>query len=98
MMVTYDTKHLASTCTVDREMRKAYPANMLKPLKLRIKEMESASTIRDLQEGLGKWHPLTGRGAGVYAASLSANYRLIVQFDERDGAVTANVRSIEDYH
>lgn len=98
MRVTYATRNLASTCTVEREMRKAYPTNMLKPLKLRLKEMESASSIRDLQAGLGKWHPLTGRGASVYAANLSANYRLIVRFEERGGALIANVLSIEDYH
>ncbi len=60
--------------------------------------MESAGTIRDLLDGLGKWRPLTGRGHLVYAASLSANWRITVQFEEHDdGSADATVLSIEDY-
>ena len=47
-------------------------------------------------DGLGKWHPLAGRGDLVYAAHLGKNWRIIVQFDTEDKNVL--VVTIEDYH
>lgn len=98
MEVGYSDKKLREMCSSDRAMRKAHPEPIPKNLRNRIKQLESALVIADVLEGLGKWHPLTGRGVLVYAASLSANYRLVVQFSETGSSSTVEVQSIEDYH
>lgn len=99
MRIAYDTSELEKVCTHTRAMRMKYPEPIAKGLQRRIKQMESAATIRDLLDGLGKWHPLTGRGRLVYGANLSANWRVTVQFEEHDdGSADATVTSIEDYH
>lgn len=98
MEVVYSDKKLDAVCTSDRAMRMAHPEPIPKNLRKRIKQLESAFAIAEILDGLGKWHPLTGRGELVYAASLSANYRLVVQFFETKSSCSAEVLSIEDYH
>ncbi|KIQ05766.1 MULTISPECIES: hypothetical protein [Curtobacterium] len=98
MEVLYSDKKLRQICTSDKAMRKAHPEPIPKNLRNRIKQLESALVVADVLDGLGKWHPLTGRGVLVYGASLSANYRLVVQFSETGSSCTAEVQSIEDYH
>lgn len=98
MEIRYRDKKLRETCTSDNAMRKAHPEPIPKNLRRRIKQLESARAIADVLDGLGKWHPLTARGVLVYASSLSANYRLVVQFSEAGPSCSAEVQSIEDYH
>lgn len=99
MQVTYESKKLEKKCTKSREMRMAYPDQIVKPLQRRMKQIESATSVADLQAGLGSWHPLTGRGPGVYAAKLSANYRLVVRFSDVETTdILAHVLDVGDYH
>lgn len=99
MKVRYDTSELEASCTIEKTMQKRYAQPISSALKRRIKQLESALTISDLLEGLGKWHALTNKGTLVYAGNLSANWRIVVQFGNSDeGLVEAVVLEIIDYH
>jgi proteic killer suppression protein len=96
---TYETPKLRDVCTNDKLMKKAHSApEVWKPLQRRHGDLVRAPSLADLLAGLGKWHPLVGRGAFVYASNLSANYRLVVQFYLEEQPPRAHVLSIEDYH
>jgi plasmid maintenance system killer protein len=80
-------------------MQKRYAQPIASGIKRRIKQLESATTIGDLMQAPGKWHTLTNRGTQVYAAHLSANWRIVVQFlDAKGGSIEATVLEIVDYH
>lgn len=99
MRVRYDTSELEASCTIEKTMQKRYAQPIVSALKRRIKQVESAVTISDLTEGLGKWHALTNKGTLVYAGNLSANWRIVVQFRNADeGHLVALVLEIIDYH
>jgi plasmid maintenance system killer protein len=99
MKVRYDTSELEASCTIEKTMKKRYARPIASALKRRIKQLESAVTIGDLLEGLGKWRPLTNKGVLVYAGNLSANWRIVVQFRTSDmDIVGAVVLEIIDYH
>ncbi len=100
MEVSYESRQLELECTNQREMRKKHQPAIAKALQLRIKQLEAARGLADLTTSIGKWHPLTARGPGVYAGHLNANWRLVVCLsgDDITVAAAATVVSIEDYH
>lgn len=71
-------------------------------LRLRIKALETAKNVEELptHDPLGRWHPLRADLEGLWAGSLSANYRLLVRPEGRDpqDAVVVTVVGIDDYH
>lgn len=98
MQISYETEALENACTNSRVMRRSYSDACCKGIQRRIKQLQSASQLADLTSSVGKWHSLAGRGPLVYAAHLTANYRLVVQFTTLNGVTSATVLSIEDYH
>lgn len=78
-------------------------ADIASKLKLRVKALETADTVGDLQtdDPLGYWHELSADRAGHWAGKLSGNYRLVVR-PEGDGetweAEAVTVIEITDYH
>ncbi len=91
----YADKDVLTLCTNEREARRELGEEGVRRLKRRIKELESATTYRDLFEGPGRWHPLHGDRAGTVAAEVTGALRLVVSFLEE---ALALVISIEDYH
>lgn len=101
MKVLYATKKLEKSLTNVREMQKAYPEQWQSKLRLRIKELEIANDLEELQAGPGKWHPLKGNLTPMWAGSVSANYRiLITPAADGDGIEVSEVtvERISDYH
>ena len=98
MDIAYASSKLERWCTNEKEMRKQFQPAICKTLRRRIKQLESASNLTDILEGLGKWHALTGMGESVYAATLSANWRIVVQFGKSENAVDVTVMQVVDYH
>ncbi|MFD4421835.1 helix-turn-helix domain-containing protein [Agromyces sp. NPDC058484] len=86
---------LERTCTVEREMKKAYDATVCRALKLRIGELRAAENVDDLLLGTGRWERLVGDRAGQWSARLTKNRRLVVHEE-----TTTEVMIIElvDYH
>lgn len=76
----------------------------------RHQELRAADNVAQLWNLPGNWHPLHENRAGQFAASVSANYRMIMEPSDdppallSDGGIDwANVRTvrivaIEDYH
>lgn len=71
-------------------------------LRLRIKALETAENVGELptHDPLGKWHPLRADLEGLWAARLSANYRLLIRPEgqNQQDAVVVTVVDIADYH
>lgn len=67
-------------------------------LRKRIKALETAKTVGELttHDPLGKWHGLTANLNGLWAGSLSRNYRRIIRPEgESDAAQAVTVTVIE---
>lgn len=96
-----DTK-LEKLCTDETEMRTRRP-DVASKLKRRIKALEASNSVGDLQrdDPLGRWHAPKSDRAGLWAAKLTKNYRLIIR-PETDGeatqAVAVTVVEVTDYH
>lgn len=102
MEVRYEDRKLEKLCTDEREMKRRR-ADVAPRLRLRIKALEIAESLGDLDgvDQLGGWHPLTADLNGAWAGKLSANYRLIVTpvgDGEAKDAVVVTVIDIIDYH
>ncbi|MCW2785551.1 MAG: plasmid maintenance system killer protein [Marmoricola sp.] len=96
-------RKLEKLCTDEAEMQKKR-ADIAYKLKLRIKALEAADTVADLEtdDPLGYWHQLPGGSyPGCWAGKLSGNYRLLIrplgEGDPWDAEVVA-VIEIVDYH
>lgn len=97
MRVDYADRELERICTDGRHMQRKLGAHVAKVLKLRIAQLRYATEMPDLLLGTGRWEELSGDRAGQWSARLTANWRLIVQPEERD-AITVIVVEIVDYH
>ena len=102
MEIRYEDKKLENLCTDEREMRRKR-SDIADKLRLRIKALEAAPTVGDLQsyDPLGRWHSLTADLDGLWAGKLSANHRLLVRPDNLDDplpSVIVTVIDIDDYH
>ena len=102
MRVDYGDRKLEKLCTNENEMQKKR-ADIAPKLKLRIKALETAGTVGDLQtdDPLGYWHELSADRAGYWSGKLSDNYRLMIRpegHDETWEAETVTVVEITDYH
>jgi len=63
-------------------------------LDLLLHALNYAATLQDLSFGSYQLHPLKGARKGIYAVSVSGNWRLTFEF--RDGDVY--ILNYEDYH
>jgi toxin HigB-1 len=97
MRLDYATRDLERVCTDARRMQAAYGATVAKKLKLRLAELTYVDEMADLLAGPGRWEELTGDRAGQWSARLSANWRLIVEPEQRD-VITVIIVEIVDYH
>jgi proteic killer suppression protein len=97
MQLDYATRDLERVCTDARRMQTTYGANVAKKLKLRLAELTYVDEMADLLAGPGRWEELTGDRAGQWSARLTANWRLIVQPEQRD-VITVIIVEIVDYH
>lgn len=98
----YENKKLAKLCTDEKEMRKGR-ADIADKLRKRIKALYAAETVGQLVDSdpLGKWHRLEANLNGLWAAKLSANYRLLVRpegADDGRDAVTVTVIEISNHY
>lgn len=82
-------------------MQRRYP-KLLKKLRLRVKALQAAESLGDLNEidPAGRWHWLHGDRQGCYAGDLSGNWRIIVEPNPQGSlaAVEVTVIEIADYH
>lgn len=97
MQLDYADRELERQCTDERYMQRKLGQQVAKALKLRIAELRYATEMQDLLLGAGRWEELSGDRRGQWSARLTANWRLIVQPDERD-VITVIVVEIVDYH
>ena len=101
METRYEDKKFEKLCTDEREMRRK--RSDIADKRLRIKALEAAPTVGDLQsyDPLGRWHSLTADLDGLWAGKLSANHRLLVRPDNLDDplpSLIVTVIDIDDYH
>lgn len=78
-------------------MVQAYGPLVAKTLKRRINELTLVDEMDQLLAGPGKWHGLSANRAGQWAASLTGNWRLVVEPDG-EGEPGVLVVTVEDYH
>jgi toxin HigB-1 len=97
MQLAYATRDLERVCTDARRMQATYGADVAKKLKLRLAELTYVDEMADLLEGPGRWEELKGDRAGQWSARLTANWRLIVEPEQRD-VITVIIVEIVDYH
>lgn len=97
MQLDYATRDLKKVCTDARLMQTTYGANVAKKLKLRLAELTYVDEMADLLAGPGRWEELKGDRAGQWSARLTANWRLVVQPEQRD-VITVIIVEIVDYH
>lgn len=100
--VQYEHKKLKKLCTDEREMKKKR-SDIAGKLRLRIKALETAKSVRELSthDPLGEWHQLSADRDGQWAGKLSGNYRLVIRphdATEPWNSVTVTVIEIDDYH
>ncbi len=102
MEVRYENRSLQKLCTDEKHMRRER-GDIFPKLRLRLAALRAATNIADLVtlDPQGKWHLLTADRSGVWAGTLSRNWRLVVR-PEGDGsaaeAVEVTVIEIVDYH
>ena len=97
MQLDYATRDLERSCTDARRVQATYGANVAKKLKLRLAELTYVDEMADVLAGPGRWEELTGDRAGQWSARLTANWRLIVEPEQRD-VITVIIVEIVDYH
>lgn len=97
MQLEFASRGLERQCTEERQMKRAFGAEVAKALRLRITELRYATEMNDLLHGIGRWEQLRGDRAEQWSARLSANWRLIVQPIDRE-TITVMVIEITDYH
>ena len=102
LRVEYEDPKLEKLCTDESWMRRKR-ADISKRLPLRIKALEGANTVGDLQKDdpLGRWHELTADRSGHWAGKVSDNYRLVIRPEgdvETWKAISVTVIEIIDYH
>lgn len=80
-------------------------ADICNKLKLRIKALEVANTLKDLiaLDPLAEWHSLDLNRAGTWGGNLSSNWRLVIRPHPTEStditdATEATVTEIVDYH
>lgn len=96
MKVYSSNKKLAKAAASAAEAKRLYGADVGKALGLRIKQLQAARMISDLTGSTGKWAPKKHNLKGIYAAHVTPNYRLLVEFN--DDETVANLIDIVDYH
>lgn len=105
MEVGYADSKLEKRCTDDRLMQKEYGPVIAKALQKRLIELEVAENVLELQDGLGKWHPLDANYKGCWAAHLSGSVRIVVsgqdaaelEYDWASVSIVC-VEEIRNYH
>ena len=77
----------------------AYPAGIGIVFRRRIRTIADAPNEQTLRQ-LRSWNleKLKGNRSHQYSARLNRQYRLIIEFEERDGTRTIIIKGIEDYH
>jgi toxin HigB-1 len=70
------------------------PAQFAPRLERMLDRLDAATKPEDMNLPGYKFHPLKGARKGVYAASVSGNWRLTFEFEGED----ATVVDLEDYH
>lgn len=105
MEVGFASNKLEKSCSDDRQMKKEYGAVIAKALQKRLIELDIAENVLELQDGLGKWHPLEANYKGCWAASLNGNYRIVVSGENAEEleykwelVSIVCVEEITDYH
>ena len=73
---------------------KGIPADMAKRLTIRLDFLNRATILEDVSLPGWDLHQLKGQRTGVYAISVSGNYRLTFRFDKGE----ARDVDLEDYH
>ncbi|WP_125610518.1 type II toxin-antitoxin system RelE/ParE family toxin [Specibacter cremeus] len=101
MDLSFSSNKLERQLTEDKVMRKTYSDQWVKKLRLRMKELQAAENMAELQEGPGHWHPLVGNLAPQWAGEVSGNFRIFVTPLGNGAAaeITAvQIEKIDDYH
>lgn len=64
MRVVYSSEDVRDVCTKTQVARRRFGVEGERKLRRRVAELRSASDIRDLHEGPGRWQPLKGDRIG----------------------------------
>jgi proteic killer suppression protein len=108
--IEWSDRKLQRAADKDRDGRRMLGTDRWSAFKRRLRTLEVADCLEDIRQAPGKFHPLSADKAGAWAASLSANWRLV--FEPADdplpalpdgGLDTSSVRTVrivrvEDYH
>ena len=108
--IEWSDRKLQRAATTDRGGQRMLGSDRWSAFKRRLRTLEVADCLDDVREAPGKFHPLSADKAGAWAASLSANWRLVFEPADNplptlpDGGLDIrSVRSVrivrvEDYH
>jgi proteic killer suppression protein len=108
--IEWADRKLQRAADKDRDGRRILGPDRWSAFKRRLRTLEVADCLEDLRQAPGKFHPLDADKSGSWAASLSANWRLVFEpahdplpilpdggLDTR--SVTAvRILRVEDYH
>ena len=110
MKISFKQRKLRDLTNNDRVMKRARGALRAKKLRLRLTQLEVATTLEDVRHLAGRYHALTGDRKGQWSCDLDHPYRLILSPSELpipvngDGQfIWSEIRSvvvieIVDYH
>lgn len=100
--VSYASNKIEKICKQEKETKKAWGAEFVKPVQARISQLEGADCLGDLvwTGAPGRWELLTGNLAGKASARLTANHRLIMEVEGTDANEIRHVVVLgrDDYH
>lgn len=100
--VTYVSNKIEKVCKIERETRKVWGPDFVRPVQNRISQLEAADCLGDLvgTGAPGRWELMTGDRLGQASAHLTANYRLIMKVEGSDANEIRHVEVLgrEDYH
>ena len=105
LAITFSSKELEKKCLDEKYQKRKLDAKLAKKLRLRLGELRTADTVSELWGMPGDWHSLSAKLKGKVAASLTANYRLIIEGTDTHGqehqwekCTSVRIVDIDDYH
>lgn len=104
MEIIFKTSRFEKIASDPQKFKKKYGEQLMEVFYRRIDDFGAVSEIDELYRLPGKHHPLHGDMKGMWACSLTANWRLLYETssevidNEKVDAIKIILVEIEDYH
>lgn len=77
--LTYASAKIQDLCLLEKASTKALGPKGSKKLRMRVKELETATNTQQLVAGTGGWHPIPHDWPGAYGAHLNDGKTIIAR-------------------